>query len=277
MVINTLQARINRAHARIYEGLQTHPRAALQISGGKDSLACLYLSKPFWPVITVAWASSGDERPDTRRQMDSIRAMVPNFLEVKGNAKQTQNDIGWPVDMLPMKDTPHGVKNDPEVPHISLVGVFDCCSANFWQPMQSAMTERGINLLIRGQRDNERLRNTDFAHGVIDTETDTRCVLPIHDWSITEVFEYLDHVGAEIPMQYEYGLSSLDCLHCTGYLHEKQNLLPFLRKHYPDASNEVERRLLLIDQAQSTERAYLAKALNAKEICQATLDPKRTP
>jgi len=31
----------------------------LQLSGGKDSLACLYLLKPKWDDLIVAWVNTG--------------------------------------------------------------------------------------------------------------------------------------------------------------------------------------------------------------------------
>ncbi|MBV8500758.1 MAG: phosphoadenosine phosphosulfate reductase family protein [Paucibacter sp.] len=261
-----LSARIDQAQARIEEAVAQFDLVALQLSGGKDSLACLQLARPWWDRIHVVWANAGDTVPETRAQMDAIKAMVPHFHEVQGQAVQTQQTAGWPVDMVPAGSSPLGRMLDPDQEHPALVGRYECCAHNVWLPMHKALAAAGVKALIRGQRDDERLRNSAYRHGSIVREINASIVLPIQEWTALQVFEYLKREDVPIPAQYAYGLTSLDCLHCTAYMHEREPLLRYLRDHHTAAAAEVERRLKVIDQAQDRERRYLRAAIGANDL-----------
>ncbi|MFG0641366.1 phosphoadenosine phosphosulfate reductase family protein, partial [Delftia sp. WSY_22] len=59
-------------------------RAALHFSGGKDSLACLYLLRPLVEQgLPVYWLSTGDTIPETRAVVDQVRAWIPDLRTVQ--------------------------------------------------------------------------------------------------------------------------------------------------------------------------------------------------
>jgi phosphoadenosine phosphosulfate reductase len=255
-------AQVQAAQDHIAAAIQLGLATTLQFSGGKDSLACLYLARPWWDRIIVIWANAGDEFPETRAQMEAIKAMVPNFCEITGDAARSQLQQGFPVDLLPVNSTRFGRDMDPDVVNPALVMRYDCCAQNCWLPMHRALDQSGVKVLIRGQRDDERLRNSKFRDGSIDPETGMRVVLPIQSWTAGNVFAYLNQEGVDIPRQYSYGLTSLDCMHCTAYLHEKPRMLEYLADHHPEAEQELRRRLLIIEKVQSIELQQLHSVLH---------------
>lgn len=220
----------------------------LQFSGGKDSLACLYLVKPLWPEITVVWVNTGDAFPETIAQMAAVNAMVPHFLEVNSDQPAQQSRNGYPSDLVPVWDTPTGRACDQSRDR-SVQDPFACCGENIWQPMARAVRELGATTVIRGQRLAEAkkstLRNGAHVDGV-------QYLFPIELWSDDEVVRFLEEQGVEIPAHYAYVNSSLDCQHCTAYLSENRGKFTYMKKHHPVLHREVVRRVTyLVDAAQS--------------------------
>lgn len=235
---------IDAARRELSDAMATHKRPALQFSGGKDSLACLYLLRPYWDRLTVIWANAGDPYPETRELMDTVRPLVAAFHEVQGAAAMNGVIQAFPVDMLPIPSSPVGRAVEPHKNTFTLHSRYECCIHNFWQPMLEATRTLGVDLLIRGQRDSESKR-APFSSGAVD-EIGTRYLLPLQHWSKEDVFAFLWAEGVDIPRQYAYGLPSLDCMHCTAYLDESGNKLKYLRDFHPGVAEEYERRLLLI-------------------------------
>jgi len=60
----------------IAEIISRHERIALHVSGGKDSLATLYLLRPYWDKLTVYWLNSGDTVPATESMMREIASAI---------------------------------------------------------------------------------------------------------------------------------------------------------------------------------------------------------
>ena len=58
--------------------MQGHERVALELSGGKDSVACLYLLRHQLHKITVYWLNTGDAYPET---LDVIHHLFQAFNE----------------------------------------------------------------------------------------------------------------------------------------------------------------------------------------------------
>ena len=71
----------------LIKALGGHERIALQVSGGRDSLACFYLLKDagLLDKVTVYWVNTGDAFPETIEIMDLVRDMTPHFVEISGN------------------------------------------------------------------------------------------------------------------------------------------------------------------------------------------------
>jgi 3'-phosphoadenosine 5'-phosphosulfate sulfotransferase (PAPS reductase)/FAD synthetase len=84
--------------------MSAHENTVLQFSGGKDSLACLFLLREQWDEMTVLWVNAGAAFPETVGLMEKIRALVPHFLEVRTNQPAQVAELGYPVDVLPLRN-----------------------------------------------------------------------------------------------------------------------------------------------------------------------------
>jgi 3'-phosphoadenosine 5'-phosphosulfate sulfotransferase (PAPS reductase)/FAD synthetase len=256
-------ALLRSSQEEIAAAMAKHSRVVLQSSFGKDSLACFYLLRPWWDRLTVMWSSRGDAYPEVREMFESIRPLVHEVIEVSGNAKVHVDMGAYPVDLVPVRMTWFGRTVEPSLKPFVLAYRYDCCSENFWKPTADATSAGDFDLVIRGQRDSEAKR-TPASSGVVDADGRTY-LFPIQRWTKYEVFAYLRAEGVEIPRQYAYGLSSLDCMGCTAYLDENANKLQYLREFHPDAAVEYEVRLRLIQGAQERESRLMRIALGQIE------------
>lgn len=230
--------------------IERHTKPVLQFSGGKDSLACLYLLEPFWGRLTVAWCNTGDAFPETVELMAKVRELVPHFLEVKSDQPAQIEKWGYPTDVLPVRS--HASIMFLVHPHArqKLQGCFACCADNLWEPMQREMQRIGATLIIRGQRlaevQRSPVRSGDVIGGV-------EFLFPIEDWTGGQVREYVASKPLGLPENYRYMDTGLDCMHCTGHLFENIGKRRYMAERHPEAYNEVSRRLDVIASAVSRE------------------------
>jgi phosphoadenosine phosphosulfate reductase len=224
----------------IDQALIAHQRYALQFSGGKDSLALLYVMRPWWKKLIVLWGNAGDSFPEIVQQMETIKPLVAEFHEIKGHAGKG----ALPVDLLPMRSTAFGRAVEPEATGTELRSAIDCCFENLWMPLSNAVRSLGITLLFRGQRNSEYYR-APVTTGSVDP-SGARIVLPLAQWSLTDILDYLKTQGIELPKYYDYMSGGPKCMHCTAWAHEQRGKLAYLRKFHPEAAKEYERRMFLV-------------------------------
>ncbi len=213
--------------------LDGHDRIVLQFSGGKDSLALLCLFKPHLHCMTVLHCDTGDQLPEIQRLVDVTEASVPRFHRVKTDAPSWIAKHGLPSDLVPIRCHP-SIANiyretmPPIVPHT------DCCAANRWTPMLTALRELRPTLVIHGQR------RTDLFGWDKTTEGDMKADLvngwsqwsPIADWSDDDVMAYLRSVGAPILPWYSHKPHAPECATCPASWVEGRGA--YLRKHHPE-------------------------------------------
>jgi phosphoadenosine phosphosulfate reductase len=231
-------------------------KIALQFSGGKDSLACLFLLKDYWESITVVWVNTGAAFPETLKQMEFIKSIVPNFLEVNSNQPLSIEMNGYPSDVIDSWATPLGRLIDKsEIKKMQ--APFDCCNTNLWQPMQRAM--EGFTVIIRGQRNDEK-KKSPIRSGY--EENGTTYLFPLEDWTEEDVLGFLKKEGIPLPDNYNYFNSSLDCWSCTAYLKENIGKNEYMRILHPDLHEKRQFALKDIIDSVSTEldmmKAYYA-------------------
>lgn len=236
--------------------IDNHEKAALQFSGGKDSLACLMMLRPYWDRLIVAWGNAGDSYPETLDIIASVRALGVNVTEVHGDAPVWIAMHGWPVDLLPVGNTFYGRVIDGALDRQLMQGYTVCCQANRWGPMHQAMRDMGVTLIIRGQRNSEAMKSS-LRSG--HKESGFEYWFPIEDWSEDDVFSYLRENGVAAPAYYEHTTTSLDCMHCTGWMLENAKTVGYLAKKHPETYAEVTRRLGIIKGSIGRELANLAK------------------
>jgi phosphoadenosine phosphosulfate reductase len=212
---------------------------ALEFSGGRDSLACLYLLKPWLDGITVYWLDSGDNFPETYTLVDRLRAWIPNFVTVKTNRDEILATDGWPTDVMPAQNSDMGMLVDN--PRLVLQSRYDCCAKVIMTPLHQAVVSDKVNVIIRGQRLSDKQQNP-IRHG--ENFSGIRYLYPIDEWSDEDVMDYLQDVGAPIPPYYSVLSSAPDCMTCTGWLEEGRSR--YMRDKHPTAYAEYQRRLRLI-------------------------------
>lgn len=238
------------------EIINRHERIALQLSGGKDSLACLYLLREHLGRITVYWLNTGRAFPETVQVIEAVRDFVPNLVEVAGNVDAVHQQFGIPSDIVPASATPIGnaVGHSAQL----IQDRYSCCFRTMMQPMHERMLADGITLIIRGQRNDDQLKPA-VRSGT--EEAGIEYLFPIEGWNQQQVMQYLREQGAPIPRFYEVLDEALDCMNCTAWW-EKGAAKYMKRYHYPEYQ-EVQRRLDVINVAVSDHIAHFNKEVSA--------------
>jgi phosphoadenosine phosphosulfate reductase len=225
-----------------------HKKVALQLSGGKDSLATLHALKPWWDRLTVYWVNSGASFPETIAFMEKVKALVPRFKELAGNQPAVVAADGWPSDIVPIRWTTSGMAILGDKP-FKVQHRFDCCWKAFMLPMHQAMIDEGVSLVIRGKRhdddDKSGVKSGDSAAGAY------MVLFPIYDWTKQDVHDFLDANEIEKPGFYRRIDNSMDCMTCTGYWGD--GYATYLRAEHPGLYEVYARRIGLIKEAVAEE------------------------
>lgn len=221
------------------EILDRHERIALQFSGGRDSIATLYLMRPYWDRLTVYWLDGGSAFPETVALVQQVRDMVPNFARVEGRQPQVIEEFGLPTDILPVSATPMGVVGSGKGK--TMQDRYSCCLRSIMLPMHERMMADGITLIIRGQKNSDRLKSI-IRSG--DVENGIEFLFPIEEWDNAKVMSYLREQDAPIPRFYEMLDAAPDCMTCSAWWETGAGAY-LKRYHYPHYQ-EYQRRLEVI-------------------------------
>ena len=225
------------------EIIDRHEKIALQFSGGRDSIACLYLMRAFLDRITVYWLNTGSTFPETVATIKHVRELAPNFVEIEGRQPQVIETFGIPSDLVPVSSTPMGIIGEgSQAPLIQ--DRYSCCARSIMLPLHERMIADGITLIIRGQKNADRLKGT-LRSG--DVENGIEYLYPIEDWSHAQTLRYLNDEGAPIPRFYEVMDSAPDCMTCSAWW--ENGAAKYLKRYHFDAYQEVQRRLDIINAA----------------------------
>lgn len=228
--------------------LSQYIRPALQFSGGKDSLACLYLLRENLHNLPVYWLNTGDGFDETLAVVQQVRSWVPHFIEVKSDVKSWKKAYGTPSDITPANGHILGVAYGLGEQKVS--GRFDCCYHNLMVPMHDRMQADGVDAVIRGtKRSDTGKLPAEGPTGFYDV------LLPLRDWTHEQVFSYLKSVGAPENELYEHfhGASAPECLGCTAWWGEGKSA--YMAKRHPEKQDEYRSSLLNI---QRMLQAHLA-------------------
>lgn len=224
------------------EIIDRHERIALQFSGGKDSLACLYLMQPYWDRLTVYWLNTGDAFPETLAIVNQVRDLVPNFVEITSDVGAVHQQYGIPSDIVPVGGTPLGRLVGHDAPLIQ--DRYSCCFLTVMKPLHERMIADGVTLIIRGQRNDDPLKPP-IRSGMVDGGIEY--LFPIEDWPARKVLSYLGSVGAPIPRFYEVLDEAPDCMRCSAWW--ENGAAKYLKRYHYDAYKDVQHRLDLINRA----------------------------
>ncbi len=233
--------------------IEKHENIAFMFSGGKDSLACLFLLKPFLDKINVIWVNTGDTFPETRKIIKDFVSELPKFIEVKTDVNSFKKKFGLPTDLVPIKNTHAGkmavIKSD-----IKLVNGYECCLNNLWVPAMKAANDIGATLIIRGQRNDEPAK-TPIKSGHV--ENGVEYLFPIEDWTQEKVLEFLKENNFDPPEFFNFAESSLDCISCTAFLDGINDRKQYMIKNHPEKHSENIINLKKIISAAEKELDYM--------------------
>jgi len=236
--------------------LDRHERIALQLSGGKDSLACLYLLRPYLDRITVYWLNPGRTFPETVQTIEAVSAFIPHFVEINGDVDQVHRQFGIPSDIVPATATPFGAMMRGQETIIQ--DRYSCCFVTKMAPLHNRMIEDGITLIIRGQRKDDESKSP-IKSGMIDSGIEY--LFPIENWTARQVMEFLELKGAPIPRFYEMLDEAPDCMTCSAWW--EKGAAKYLKRYHHEAYVEVQSRLDTINRAVSEHIVHFNKEVTA--------------
>lgn len=222
--------------------IDRHEKIVLMFSGGKDSVACYYLLKEWLPKITVLWVNPGDLFPENEAIVREFAKKMPNFLEVKSDALGFKKLYGTPVDLVVINHTQLAEVSEG-ARETKVISGYDCCSMNYWFPAQEEIKRLGSTLIIRGQRSDERATSPVRSGEIVDG---VEYLFPLQDWTQADVLAYLTECGFSIPEFFHFSESSLDCLHCTAFLHDFTDREEYMKKNHAVAHAENKAKLTRI-------------------------------
>lgn len=229
--------------ASIETVLARHERIAFQFSGGRDSLAALYLMRPYWGRMVVYWCNPGSPFPETVDIMALVSGEVPRFVEIDGHQPQVIAQFGLPSDIVPASRTLLGVMVDGR-PAQLIQDRYSCCARSMMEPTHARMIQDGITLIIRGQKNADKFKSPARSGMLIDG---FEMLFPIEDWSVTDVMDYLRSNRLPVPRFYSMLNSAPDCVTCSAWWEE--GVSKYLKAYHPEAHREVQGRMDIINEA----------------------------
>lgn len=236
-----------------------HEKVALMYSGGKDSLACLYLAKKYLDRVYVVWVDTQANFPEIEAAMAALP--LKNCIRVVSDQPASIKANGYPVDVVPVDYTMHGQMYSNTKHPILLRDYMKCCAENIWAPAQKALKELAVTAVIRGQRSDE-------SHGAPiksgDIENGVEHILPLEDWSQQDVLDFLKEEGVDVSGRLGMAHSSLDCWNCTAYCNHSKERMDYIKANHPEKYIQVVALLKQIDNA-VTEQMSGVRALLAEE------------
>lgn len=189
--------------------------------------------------------------------MAQIKTLVPHFVEVR--SQQNFTEFGYPADILPTSRTRVGQQITGQLDKTRFQSRWDCCSYAIWHPLHKAAKKLGAEVVLRGQRNADKLKAPIKSGFVVDG---IRIEFPIADWTDAEVFAFLEKENIQLPRSYKEGMTSgLDCWNCTAYLHERGRI-DYLKRHHPEKFAEIKPVLEELHSAVTEETEILRKTIH---------------
>ena len=213
-----------------------HDKVALLFSGGKDSLAMLYLAKPWWDKTYVVWVNTQTNFPEMVRFMEHIKRMVPHFVELKSNTTHFINTYGFPSDVVVSEQADGSVFAGEGTPQ--MCSKFDCCQHNLWRPIWEFMKTTDATGFLKGQKFTDSLK-APWVDKFNIGDKKLELAYPIADWTDEDVRRYLACQSQEIDERLRLSHSSLDCWCCTAYWEQLPERLKYMERHYPEKAAYV--------------------------------------
>lgn len=243
--------------------LTKYEKAALQFSGGKDSTALLYKARPWLSQITVFFCDPGATLPHVEKYIYETCSKLGAKLEIVRPRFTVQEYIektGQPSEIVPVERT-YQFREFMHAPKPMIQSMWQCCSFNYFLPLQAAIQEHGFKIVLRGSKKYDE--RVGVPNGYVENGVEYRS--PLWNWTHQDVMDYLTREKVELPIHYKTVHDSMDCWVCTAYLgpqyHGKQRL-EFIRDNYPELWPDLLRRIRHVRSALTDEFLDLRPALN---------------
>jgi phosphoadenosine phosphosulfate reductase len=162
-------------------------KAALQFSGGKDSLALLFHLQALLPYIDVLMLDTGDMTEAAHENAQLAKQIAPNFHTIETDSVGYRQINGEPTSE----------------------NWLNCCAANIWAPMNNYIQANGYRQIFRGTKSCDP-----YVHGVFPGDVVQGIVytMPLWEWDDGDVRDYL---GIKMPEPYLEGAKGMpDCVSC---------------------------------------------------------------
>lgn len=237
--------------------MDRHEKIVLQFSGGKDSMASLLFLRPWWDKITTMWVNTGAAFPEMLDLIDTVKKMVPHFVEIKTNQPAYISVNGIPGDVVPVNHTKFG-QNFTGSQKTMVSAYLDCCGTNVSLPLAHATKQFGATLIVRGQKDADDHKSPIKSGHILDG---AEYFFPVEDWTNAEVFEYLAEQDFEIPAFYSLKATSLDCWNCTAYCADHADKLAYMKTRHPDKHRKLLKSLTALREAIGMDLSHLDNLL----------------
>jgi len=197
----------------------------LALSGGKDSMACLFLMKD--KLDGAIYVDTGYSYPETHAMIALAETMLPvHRVLVDRDANLRRNGI--PADVVPVEWTPTGQAITSSKPYF-IQASLQCCFDNLSRPLLDKAKSLGATHIVYGQR-NEETHKSPARNGVV-FEGMTR-VHPIEGWTRDAVLAFLKQY-MEIPEHFRLNHSSLDCYDCPAYQRASKDRHAWTKERHP--------------------------------------------
>jgi phosphoadenosine phosphosulfate reductase len=214
---------------------------AIAFSGGKDSMACLFLMRD--TLDCAIYVDTGFTYPETQKMVDLARSILP--VHVVHSDREGQNALeGIPSDIVPIAWTRLGQKISGPKPY-AIQSYLGCCYESISAPLMVKAKELGVTELVYGQRNDEAhkapVSNGEIVGGIVRLQ-------PIENWSAQEVMDYLA-TKMEIPEHFGIKHSSLDCYDCTAFGRDSKDRVEWTKLTHPNLYAEYSERSALLNDA----------------------------
>lgn len=216
---------------------------ALALSGGKDSMACLFLMRR--ELEFAIYVDTGFAYPETTALIDYAETILP-VVRVRSDRAGQNARMGIPADVVPVNWTAMGQMVTSPKP-VTVQSYLGCCYENISAPLMAKAKELGVTEIVSGQRNADGHKSPSRDGAVVEGITRRH---PIEQWSDAQVFAYLSTV-MDVPAHYAFKHSSLDCYDCTAYRLETADRINWTRDKHPKLHAAFMGRATLLDGALS--------------------------
>lgn len=190
------------AMARDREVLSFFDSLVVSYSAGKDSTACLLWALETGLPVRAIWCDTGNELPESPAYLDYIEARLGVRIERLARPGRQFVDFVRQRGMWP-------------IPGRCLVSSRTKREAMAWYLNQTATIASAKSLLILGQRRSESAGRAALPDLTSASRSGLPVYRPILDWSLDDVFRYLDAKGVMAHPAYAKGRKRVGCVWCV--------------------------------------------------------------